>query len=415
MASSTAAWPWRGGLWQNAAFCRFWLAQAWGQLGGHWTQFVLPSVAILELRASPLEVGLIAACENAPYLAVGLFAGVVADRLSRRDVMIVAGFGRALVFASVALAAAGGNLSIAHVVIASGTAGFFTMFFAISNQAYVPEVVDRGDLVEANAKLQATQAIAELLGPVLAGIAIQAAGATPAVLLTVALHAAAPVVLLGAPSRKARPGPWASPGAIRQEIGQGLGLIWSDRGLRGLALTSATLNFGHLMFTAVLLVYAYRGLGLAPQEVGSAIGLGSIGLLFGVTAAAPLASRLGVGWTLIVACSSIGAGILLTPLAHVTAPLLVLAGTRALIAAHWPLYIITDNSFRQATVPLSLQGRLNASLRVLVLGIGPLCSLFAGLVASAFGTTAALFVAGSIVLLSGTWVLQSPLRRRGWL
>jgi hypothetical protein len=403
--------PWRGRLWHNPAFCRFWLAQAFGQVGGLLAQFLLPSVAILALRAGPLQVGLIAAAENVPYLTFGLVAGVVADRLSRRDIIVAADAGRALVLGAVALAARGGWLSIWELLIATGLAGICTMFFAISYQAYVPEVVARPDLIEANAKIQTTQSIAELAGPALAGVAIIALGVSGALALNACCFLIAALALVGATraSPAGPPGPAST--SVVAGIRQGIALVWDNRSLRGLAVTSTVLNFGYLMFTTLLLLYAYRDLRLPPAQVGLAVGFGSVGLLVGVTTAPSLVGRLGVGWTLALACWSIGSGILLTTLATVAVPLLVLAGARTLIASQWPVYIITDASFRHVTVPLALQGRLNATLRVCVLGIGPASSLGAGFAAARFGTAPALAIAGIVVMVSCVWALRSPLVR----
>jgi MFS family permease len=401
--------PWRGRLWHNPAFRRFWLAQAFGQVGGLLAQFLLPSVAILALRAGPLQVGLIAAVENVPYLAFGLVAGVVADRLSRRDIIVAAGIGRALVLGAVALAAKAGWLSIWQLLLAAGLAGICTMFFAISYQAYVPEVVARPDLIEANAKIQTTQSIAELTGPALAGVAIVALGVAGALALNACCHLIAALALVGAsrPVGRGKPRPYG----VAEGIREGIALVWENRSLRGLAVTSTVLNFGYLMFTTLLLLYAYRDLRLPPAQVGLAVGFGSIGLLVGVATAPSLVGRLGVGWTLALACWSIGSGILLTTLATVAVPLLVLAGARTLIASQWPVYIITDASFRHVTVPLALQGRLNATLRVCVLGIGPASSLGAGFAAARFGTAPALAIAGVVVMVSCVWALRSPLVR----
>src|SRR6266508_2737876 len=91
-------------LWRDADFMRLWTAQSVSRLGSQISLLALPLVAITVLHASTLEVGLLSTAEFAPFVLVGLPAGVWVDRLRRRPVLIAGDLGRALDLASIPLA-----------------------------------------------------------------------------------------------------------------------------------------------------------------------------------------------------------------------------------------------------------------------------------------------------------------------
>src|ERR1700738_3349429 len=85
-----------GRLWRNADFMRLWVGQTISEAGTQVSALAVPTVAILLLHASPFEVGLLTALEFLPFPVLGLVAGVYADRLKRRPLMIVSDVGRVL-------------------------------------------------------------------------------------------------------------------------------------------------------------------------------------------------------------------------------------------------------------------------------------------------------------------------------
>src|SRR5215472_18893228 len=104
-------------LWHHGNFLRLWTAQAVSLFGTQVTSLALPTVAILLLHASPIEVGVLVAIPWVAYLCVGLFAGVIVDHFPRRRIMIVADIGRALALGSVPLAVALSVQGMPHLYI----------------------------------------------------------------------------------------------------------------------------------------------------------------------------------------------------------------------------------------------------------------------------------------------------------
>ena len=143
-------------LWRHADFLKLWAGQTISVVGSEVTVIALPTIAILQLHASAAQVGLLAAAQQIAFPVLALFAGVFADRLRRRPMMIAADGVRALAILSVPIAAAFGVLSLAQLYAVALVLGIGTVLFDISYLAYVPSLVSRDELLEANTKLEVT-------------------------------------------------------------------------------------------------------------------------------------------------------------------------------------------------------------------------------------------------------------------
>jgi MFS family permease len=160
------------------------------QFGFHLTMLALPLVAIVQLKARPFEVGLLAAVEMAPFLLLGLPAGAWVDRMRRRGVLIVADLARGAVLATVPLAWWASVLTIWQLYAVAFAFGTCTLFFDVAYQSYLPHLIGRENLVEGNAKLESVRAVAQLGGPALAGQVIRLLSAPVALLANGAAVAA---------------------------------------------------------------------------------------------------------------------------------------------------------------------------------------------------------------------------------
>ena len=175
-----------GRLWRNADFMRLWVGQTISEAGTQVSQLAVPTVAILLLHATPVQVGLLTALEFLPFPVLGLVAGVYADRLKRRPLMIVSDLGRLLALLTIPVVFSLGRLQIEQLYIVGLVVGIFNVFFGISYQSYLPALIARSDLVEGNSKLEVSRSTAQLAGPAIAGFAIQAIGAARAIYIDAA-------------------------------------------------------------------------------------------------------------------------------------------------------------------------------------------------------------------------------------
>jgi hypothetical protein len=174
---SRAPWPGLTGVWARPDFVRLWTAQSISRFGSEVTLIALPLTAVLVLGASPMRMGLLGAAEKAPFLLVGLLAGVWVDRLRCRPVMVVADFGRAALLGSIPIAAAFGVLTMEQLYVVGFLAGILTVFFDVAYQSYLPALVSRDELAEANGKLETSKSVAEMAAPIIGSGLLQLAAA----------------------------------------------------------------------------------------------------------------------------------------------------------------------------------------------------------------------------------------------
>jgi hypothetical protein len=171
----------RGPLWQNRDFLFLWSAQSVSLLGSQVTALALPLAAIFVLHATTFEVAALNVVDLLPFVVFSLPAGVWVDRLRRRPLMVAADWGRAGALASIPIAYAAGALTLPHLFLVGFTTGTLTVFFDVSYQSYLPSLVEKSELGDANSKLEASRSVAQLGGPGLAGVLVGAITASYAI------------------------------------------------------------------------------------------------------------------------------------------------------------------------------------------------------------------------------------------
>lgn len=232
-------------------------------------------------------------------------------------------------------------------------------------------MVSRDRILEANSKLGLSGTAAQLAGPGLAGVLVQALTA-PLAILADALSFAASALCLGLVRvREPAPPPVARrPGAWR-EIVEGLRFVAGDRLLRALAGTRGTWEFFDNVILAVLLLYVTRELGLSPALLGLAFAGGPAGFLVGNLLSPRAARRLGVGPAAVWGAVVGSAGALFYTLAGGPVAVTMLVTAELLMGFGAGLYSIPTNSLRQTVTPDRLLGRMTASFDVLSRGVAP--------------------------------------------
>ena len=401
-----------GRLWRSADFVKLWLGQFVSEAGSQVSVLALPTVAILILHATPFQVGVLTALEFLAFPALGLIAGVYADRFRRIRIMALCDFLRTLIYGSVPLAWALGALRIEQLYVVALLAGICTVFFDVSYQSYLPALVDRRDLVEGNSKLEVTRSIAQLAGPALAGFLIQLIGAALSVLVDAASYVVSVASLLAI--RKPEPDPRAD-GARRgfwHELWEGVQVVFGNSTLWKIAGSTSTSNLGSNMLFSVYLIFAYRYLHLSPATVGVIFAVGAVGGLLGALTASPLASRLGLGTTLLLSIVMGGLFSLTVPLALFGFAVPILVGSSFVVQYSNPVYNINQVSLRQAMTPDRVQGRMNATVRTIIWGTIPIGAFFGGILGSTVGVVPTILIGSGVWMLAGFWILAGPVRLR---
>jgi MFS family permease len=400
----------RLGLLRDHDFRQLYAADTISQLGSQVSQLALPLVAVLALHARPFEVGVLAACETAAFLLVGLPAGAWVDRMRRRNVLMAGDLGRAVALGSVPLAWWLGVLGMPQLYLVALVTGVLTVFFDVAYQSFLPHLVGRDHLVEGNAKLEAVRGVNQIAGPTVAGLLISWLSAPVSVAVD-ALSFAGSAVFVGL-IRKREPIPERSPDAhLGREITEGLRFVLGNRLLRSIAMCTGSSNLFSSVTGVMMIVLFARNLRLSPGVIGLVFSVGAVGGLLGALTATPIARRLGQGPAIWIPIAVTAPFQLLLPLAQ--RGWLLWAAAFGFLA-YWfgaVVYNVGQVSFRQGITPERLLGRMNATMRFLVWGTMPIGALIGGVLGDTIGVRPTLWAGAIAGVFSFLPVYLSPLRR----
>jgi len=400
------------GLWRHRDFLSLWGAETISQFGSQVTFLALPLVAILVLDESAFNVAALTSVAFVPSLLFTLPAGVWVDRLRRKPILVLADVGRAVALLSVPIAHWAGVLTIWQLYVVGFLTGVCTVFFDVAYQSYIPALVGRTDVVEANSKLEISRAAANIGGPGMAGGLVAALTAPVAVLVDAASFALSALLLFGIRKREEAP-PRAERRSLRSELGEGLRYVFSHSYQRTMVAMTAISNFFGQVVFSILLVYAVRELGLTAGTIGIVLAIGNLGTLAAALTAKRIGDRLGVGRTILLASCLFGPGTLLIAFAPQDNAIPFILASMIVIGFGGILYNVTAISLIQAITPDRILGRANASRRFVVWGVVPLGGFTGGALASTIGLRETMVVGAVGGLLTIVPILFSPLRSVG--
>ena len=402
-------------LGRHPDFLKLWTAETISQFGTQVSLLAIPLVAVTLLQASPFEVALLGTVEFLPFILFSLPAGAWVDRLRRRPILIAGDIGRGILLLSIPIAFEAGDLTIWQLYVVGFVTGTLTVFFDVAYQSYLPSLVERDQLVEGNSKLEITRTLAQTAGPAIGGGLIGILTAPLAIVVdSISYGVSALFVSL---IRRREPTPdrhvdehGRQREGLRREVTAGLRFVLGNRYLRGIAASTGTSNlFGSIAF-ATYIVYAVRALGLTPAEIGLVFGLGNLGAVAGALSGDRWARRFGLGRTIVVSMFLFTPGIFLVAVAPRAFPVPFLVASGLLTGFSTVVYNINQVSFRQAITPATMQGRMNATMRFVVWGTIPIGQVMGGVIATAVGLSAAIWVGAFGSLLAVVPLLLSPIR-----
>lgn len=400
-------------MWRNRDFIKLWVGQTISNIGSGISGVALPLTAVLILAATPVQMGVLSALDGIAVLVFGLLAGVWADRLRRRPIMVAADLGRAVLLGSIPLAALLGVLHLAQLYVVAALAAILTIFFNVADQSFLPTLIQQEQLVEANSMRGTSDSLAEIVGPASAGPLVQLIGAPFAILFDACsfLVSALSIGLI----RTAESGP--VPGKARQNAWRegidGLRMVRDNTLLRALAISAALFEFFGNFVGTLYILYIVRELHAAPLVLGFLIATGGVSALIGTLIAQRVIRRLGPGLSIGAMLALYGVFGLLTPLAHgpVAFAVGMLFTAQLLGDASVAIYFIAEVSLRQAIIPNAFLGRISATMQFLARGPAPIAAIIAGILGTLIGLRLTILIGVLGVIFAGVLLLLSPVRR----
>lgn len=383
----------------------------WGHLlslTGTWMQTTALGWLVLELTDSELLLGIVTASMFVPILFVSPLAGVIADRVDKRRILLAAqsvSFVQALLLAVLTHTGAVGVGWIIALMLVLGTANAFDI---PTRQSFFVELVGQRDLTNAIALNSSAFNATRMIGPAVAGLLIGTAGIAVAFYLNALSYLAVIVALLAI--RRAPPRAEAGGGSAWQHLREGVAWIVHHPVARLLVAAVAVISVFLLPVSMLLPVFARDVLRVGPEGLGALFSATGAGALVGGLSLAGFAERVRRGPMLL------GAGAAFAALVGAFALSTSFPLSLALLALAGFCMILTTasvNALLQALVPNAMRGRVMAVYVVMFLGISPLGHLQAGALARWLGapTALALGAAVSLVALLG-FAWRSP-RLRG--
>ena len=393
---------------------KLWTGQTISQFGDEITGLAMGLVAINTLGAGAFEMGVFGVLRFLPWILFTLPAGVWVDRMRRKPILVASDLARAALLASIPIAYLVDVLALWQVYAVAFLAGTLEVFFDVAYQSFLPSVVERDELVEGNSKLELSRAGSSVAGPTVAGFLVQAVTAPIAIIFDALsyLGAALFVALIRRdepmpephdPATGQRPSMW-------QEARAGLGYVAASPYLRNIAACTGTLNLFGNIGGVILLLYVVRDLGLNPATIGLVFALGNIGVLLGALGGGRLAKAFGLGPTIIATAALSGVGLLFFALAPQDDPFWFLVAGGIVAGFSAVAYNVNQVGLRQAITPDRMLGRMNATMRLIVWGTIPIGAVIGGVLGSAVGLHAALWVSAIGSFLGFLPVLLSPVR-----
>jgi len=315
-----------------------------------------------------------------------------------------------LLLCSIPIAAALGALRLEQLYVVALGVGAMTLLFDVAYQSYLPGLVRRERLVEANSRLELSRSVATTIGPGSTGVLVHLFSAPGAVALDALSFVASAISLRWIQAPESVP----EARATRTSIDFLAGVRWvaANPLLRPLAATALLISFFDSALIGVLVLYALRELGLTPLGLGLILTAASAGDIAGALLARPIAARLGVGPAVIGGAVVIGLGGALFPLAGGPALLAaaVLAVAELLFRLGALVYSVNQLSLRQAITPDALLGRVNATMRVLIQGVAPVGAVAGGIFAEWLGLRATLIAVAVGLLIAAPLLWASRVR-----
>ncbi|MFN8506083.1 MAG: MFS transporter [Dehalococcoidia bacterium] len=400
----------RRGLWRHPDFLRLWAGTTISLIGSGLG--AMQFTALLFLDASAREMAGLTAVGVLPGLVGGLAAGAWTDRARRRPILITADLARAALLLSLPAAALFDALAMAQLYAVAFLLGGLGILFDVAYRSYLPALVAKEELIEANSKIAASGSAAEIFAFSLGGWISQLASALTACVADALSFLGSAFFLARIRAGEPAPERLEIEGGLAREAFQGFATIRRDARLLGIAASVTGVHLSHGLIGAVILVYANRTLGLAPGVMGLVFAVGGITSLAGTMATTGMTRRFGAGRALVFASFAGALASLTLPAARgpEIAAIAFLVSGQVLSDPFDAVREITRTSVEQAITPDAVRGRVNAGLQLLAMTAQLAGSLAAIAFVPALGIRAILLMATASQLAGAAALALSPVR-----
>ena len=371
----------------------FWSGQI-VSLCGTWMQSVAQGYLVYQLTHSATMLGVVSMLGSLPVLLFTLFGGVLADRMSKRRLLVGTQSSAAVLALILGLLVASGNVQVWQVMALAAALGTVNALDVPTRQAFVVELVGKRDLLNAIALNSSIFNGARIVGPAVAGLLIARTGLAVPFLANAASYLAviAGLLAIRLPPFTAQ----RNPEPALRRLAAGLDYIRHDVAVSTILLVLGLASVLAFNYPALMPAFARQDLGQGATGLGllfAAMGLGAITGALTLAIAGHRLPRAQLFW---------GGAVLfcVAQIAFSFARTLPLAmGALVIMGFFMILFVADANTLVQSTVPDALRGRVMGVYALVFLGSTPIGSLLSGMAAGWLGSVPDALAGGSALAL----------------
>ncbi|HEV2515693.1 MAG TPA: MFS transporter [Devosia sp.] len=354
-------------------------------------------------------MGMVRSAQWLPFLLFGLIAGVIADRVQRKHLLVGTDISSSILIFLIAGLAIGGVLTVPVLMVLVFALGLVTVLNGGTHQSFVADLLPAHLLTKGNVVLSQSYTVAQTLGPVIGGLLVRLVGAPFTMVANAISYALSALLMLRVPDVDSQRVPTRQ--SVLSDLREGFSYVYRHPTLAPYALSLHTWFIGNSVAGTVF-VFRAASIGLDSATIGLTLACAGVAGLLGAAMAEKTATWLGLGVVVAVSDFCTGLGWLLIAIAPVgdTALWVICAG-QVLYGVGFGATGPLSGSFRNAVTPPQLRGRMNTTIRSFNWGLMAVAAPLGGWLAYAFGDRVALGIGGAIILISAAALASSRFRK----
>ena len=343
---------------------------------------VLPIIAVLSMNASAAETAFIQMINTLPFLLLSIPMGVIADRVSRKKLMIIIEIVRATAIFILFYLTFSGSLSINKIALFGFFIAMGTVIYSVASPALVASFVIKEQLINANRSIEIAKSVAFTAGPALGGILASYLSGGLAFILAFLLSIVSAVFLICLPKE---PLLEKSGRNIIQELCDGLIFLIKNKYLMPITITAFVFNLSQYLLLSIFAYYVINNLYFTSFEVGASLSLIGLGMLIGSFLYKIISKKINFGFQLSLGpISAFMASILMFLTLIYSAKILVFVAF--FFFGFGPIiWTISTVSLRQLITPSNMIAKVSSVIMTVTFGARPLGAAIGVYISAKFG------------------------------
>ena len=375
---------------------------------GTWMQTVAQSWLVYRMTGSSLLLGTVAFASQIPIFLLAPLGGTVVDRVNRHRVVIstqVSAMILAFILAALTLTH---RITVWEIVVLASLLGVVNAFDIPGRQAFLVEMVGKEDLMNAIALNSSMFNGARVIGPAVAGVLVATIGEGWCFFANAVSYIAVIIGLLLMTIE--RPLRFEYSGSPLEHVLEGFRFARNTAPIRTLLILIGMISLSAMPYTVLMPIFADKILHGGARGLGLLMGATGVGALCGAIALAMRTEIRGLSRWISSAAAGFGASLILFAFSRVfwlSFLLLIPAGFSMM------LQMSASNTLIQAMVPDRLRGRVMALYSMMFMGMAPIGSLLAGILAQKLGSPLTVMIGGLICLIGAAYFARRMPALRG--